>query len=386
MVGRKVVPNAVVRAVMCALPSRYMQVVFPDRFEGGEHPIGSNSIERVPSFPRVTIWKGIRLGWFVRSEASSTIARLTDAGLAVAPPIPEISPTEESLDFSRLHRAWRSGPEPHSGVIRDCLEEVCRLRVLVAELSAAQTPYHNAAETGASRSAILGLKRALPSGFLIKGMHGWVGGHELPDAESPGMVAQQIVELCRQSGWLSAPGFDNLRRCAITPTGRQFAGLPVSGRQGTQFDTAERPIDFQHLGLAAGRLDPRTAKDLSAVAREICRLRALAHNLRLDARPKDAALLQPILVKNRNRGSIEVREYLYRLRMMSAQDFRAVAEATDEALRRRVRRGDPMRVQEARAGLDLVKRIAEERAIDLGPRSALASGSAHPEFSEGDRQ
>jgi hypothetical protein len=56
--------------------------------------------------------------------------------------------------------------------------------------------------------------------------------------------------------------------------------------------------------------------------------------------------------------------------MMSAQDFQAIAEATDEALRRRVRRGDPMRVQEARAGLDLVKRIAEERGIELGSQSA----------------
>jgi hypothetical protein len=295
---------------------------------------------------------------------------LTEAGLAVAPPIPEISTTEESLDFSRLHRAWQSGPEAHSGVIRDCLEEVCRLRVLVAELSAAQTPQYNAAETGASHSAILGLKRALPSGFLIKGMHGWVGGHEPPDAESPGMVAQQTVELCRQNNWLSAPSFDNLRCCAITPAGRQIAGLPVSGRRIPQIDTAERRIDFQHLGLAARRLDPLTAKDLSAAAREICRLRAFAHNLRLDARSKDAASSQPVLVNNRNRGSLEVREYLYRLRMMSAQDFQAVAEATDEALRRRVRRGDPMRVQEARAGLDLVKRIAEERGIELGPQSA----------------
>src|SRR5262249_11516099 len=155
-------------------------------------------------------------------------------------------------------------------------------RVLVAELSPAQTPHDNAAEAGASRGAILGLKLALPSGFLIKAAHGWVGGHEPPDAESPGRVAQQVVEQCRQNGWLSAPSFDNLRRCGITPAGRQIAGLAVSGRQGAQFDTAERPIDFQHLGLAAGRLDPLTAKDLSAAAREICRLRALAHNLRLD--------------------------------------------------------------------------------------------------------
>jgi hypothetical protein len=133
-----------------------------------------------------------------------------------------------------------------------------------------------------------------------------------------------------------------------------------------QLDTAERPIDFQDLGLAAGRLDPLAAKELSAAAREICRLRALTHNLRLSIRPKDAASPQPILVRNRNRGSLEVREYLYKLRMMSAQEFQAVAEATDEALRRRVRGGDPMRVQEARAGLDLVKRIAEERGIELG--------------------
>jgi hypothetical protein len=179
------------------------------------------------------------------------------------------------------------------------------------------------------------------------------------------MVAQQTVELCRQNGWLSAPAFDNLRRCAITSAGRQIAGLPVSGRRTPQIDAAERPIDFQHLGLAAGRLDPLTARDLSAAAREICRLRALAHNLRLEMRSKDAAAPQPILVKNRNRGSVEVREYLCRLRMMSAQEFQAVAEATDEALRRRVRRGDPMRVQEARGGLDLVRRIAEERGIEL---------------------
>src|SRR6266478_7043555 len=103
MNGRPNLPNAAVRAVMVALPSRYLQQVYPDRFEGGEIPIGSINERQVQSFTRFTIWRAVRAGWLKRSPHNSSIIEITESGFSIAPEFENISVNEEFVDFKTLH-------------------------------------------------------------------------------------------------------------------------------------------------------------------------------------------------------------------------------------------------------------------------------------------